>query len=365
MPTADELLGRAEAERLMLCLRGVTGAELPSLARAVGHLDGLALSARASALADAALEDLPGGAAAIASIRAAVQDPELTGWVVWPAGLVAARAALGTGRGTDFDDAMAALAELTPRCTSEFSIRPLLAADPRRALRTMLAWTGHPDTHVRRLASEGSRPYLPWGQRVREIVADPDLTAPILEALRGDPEEYVRRSVANHLNDHSRTHGAWVLETVGRWNAAGTPEQEWIARHGLRTLIKRGDPGALELLGFGAVPLAVSGPVLDVARIPFGGSIAFGVELLNEGSDAAKLAVDFALLMPGARGETRRKVFKWATPTLAPGEKVSLRKEYSFRPISTRRYYPGAHGIEVLVNGASHGPAEFEVLGPL
>lgn len=364
MPTADELLGREQAAALHRGLSEASGRALPTLASAVEQLNGLALAARAKELARAALVDLPPGPAAMAAVRGAAEDPDFAGWLVWPAGLVAAQAALETGRERDFDEAMDVLALLTPRNTSEFSIRPLLAADHQRALAIMREWTTHGNFHVRRLASEGSRPYLPWGQRIPALVRDPLLTAPILDALRDDPEDFVHRSVANHLNDHSREHGAWVLQTAGRWASEGGQHQAWVVKHALRTLVKRGDVGALALLGFERVPVQVTGPALDAAEVPFGGSVTLGATVRNVGDSPARVAVDFALLLPGSRGEQRRKVFKWATPTLEAGQSLQLSKRYSFRPITTRSYYPGTHGFEVLVNGESYGPALFEVLPP-
>lgn len=364
MPTADELLGREQAAALHRGLAQASGTPLPTLARAFEQLEGQALAARAKELARAALADLPPGAPAIAAVRAAAADPDFAGWLIWPAGLVAAQAALAAGRGRNFDDAMDVLGLLTPRNTSEFSIRPLLAADHSRALAIMREWTTHENFHVRRLASEGARPYLPWGQRIPALVRDPLLTLPILDALRDDPEDFVRRSVANHLNDHSREHGAWVLQTAARWAGEGGAHHAWVVKHSLRTLVKRGDPGALALLGFERVPVQVTGPVLDAAVVPFGGAVTLGATVRNTGRASARLAIDFALLLPGSRGEQRRKVFKWATPTLEPGQSLELSKRYSFKPISTRRYYPGTHGFEVLVNGESFGPTGFEVLPP-
>lgn len=364
MPTADELLGQEQAAALHRGLARATGAALPTLAGAVEQLNGLALAARAKELARAALADLPPGAAAIAAVREAAADPAFGGWLVWPAGLVAAGAAIQTGRPSDFDQAMGVLALLTPRNTSEFSVRPLLAADHERALGIMREWATHEDFHVRRLASEGARPYLPWGQRIPALVRDPLLSLPILDALHSDPEDYVRRSVANHLNDHSREHGAWVLTVAGRWAAEGGERHAWVIKRGLRTLVKRGDAGALELLGFARVPVRVQGPVLDAASVAYGGSVTLGATLHNPAGTPARFAVDFALLLPGARGEQRRKVFKWATATLEPGHSLELSKRFSFRAISTRSYYPGTHGFEMLVNGESFGPVHCELLPP-
>jgi 3-methyladenine DNA glycosylase AlkC len=365
MPMADDLLGAEQASTFHAILGEAAGAELPELraASAPTALGPLALSARASVLADAALAGLPTNAAAVArTLRAAAQDPVFEGWLIWPAGLAATRSALAAGDEQSFDEAMDVLALLTPRNTSEFAIRELLRARPERGLAIMRTWVSHPNHHVRRLASEGSRPLLPWGLRVPELVRNPELAAPILEELRGDPEDYVYRSVANHLNDHSRQHPHWVLERATAWAQRPLGSSTWVIKHGLRTLIKRGDPGALALLGFSGADLAVDGPRVATTSVPFTGELRFGASITNAGSAPAKVAIDWALHLRGARGAARRKVFKLAAPTLAPGERLEVERTFSFRPITTRAYYPGEHAVELLVNGASHGPVPFELL---
>ncbi|RII42484.1 DNA alkylation repair protein [Galactobacter valiniphilus] len=367
MPMADELLGAPQAAAFHAALSAASGRELPGLraAAAPEALTPLALSARASALAEAALAELPGDFASVAgSLRVAAQDPAFEGWLIWPAGLTAARSALKAGDEGSFDEAMEILALLTPRNTSEFAIRELLRARPERGIEIMRGWVGHPHHHVRRLASEGSRPLLPWGLRVPALVKDPGLAAPILEALRGDPQDYVYRSVANHLNDHSRHHPQWVLSTAEAWAAAPRGNGEWVIKHGLRTLIKRGEPGALRLLGFSSEDLGVEGPVVATPEVPFGGELRFEGSVANRGAAPARVAIDWALHLRGARGAARRKVFKLAAPTLAPGERLDIERAFSFRPITTRAYYPGEHAVELLVNGTSHGPVPFELLEP-
>ena len=140
----------------------------------------------------------------------------------------------------------------------EFAIRRFLAADLDRALAKILPWTGSGDEHVRRLASEGTRPFLPWAVRVAALTSSPEKTVPILDALRTDPSEYVRRSVANHLNDLSRHNPGLVVQTAARWLERPDTNTAWVVRHGLRTLVKRADPGALALMGFSDATVRVS-----------------------------------------------------------------------------------------------------------
>ncbi|ELT43816.1 putative DNA alkylation repair protein [Arthrobacter nitrophenolicus] len=224
-------------------------------AAAASGLDRLVLRARTDLLAGALVADIagspsPGYATAARSFRAALQVPEFTGWFVWPVSEAAVTLALDSGAAGDFDDCLALMAALTPRLTSEFAVRRLLARDPERALAAAREWADSADEHVRRLASEGTRPYLPWAVRVPSLIQRPQATIPILDALYRDPSEYVRRSVANHLNDLARHAPDPVVDTARRWLTAPDANTARLVRHGLRTLVKKGHPDALALLGF-------------------------------------------------------------------------------------------------------------------
>jgi 3-methyladenine DNA glycosylase AlkC len=368
MPFADELLGAAVARTLTRSLQeAAPGNPFDATAHAAERLDGLALRERADLLRDAVLEDVPGDYATLAGVvrTAQASDPAFTGWLIWP--VTSAVAARGVEEGTTdaFDDAMRLLAELTERLTAEFAIRTLLRHDLDRALAIVLDWTTSDNEHVRRLASEGTRPYLPWAVRVREIVANPGVTVPILDALYRDPSEYVRRSVANHLNDLSRDDPELVVATANRWLAEPHASTPALVRHALRTLVKRGNPGALAALGFGAATTEVEGFGLESAHVPFGGTVRFVATVRNTGADTARLAIDYVVHHQKANGSQTTKTFKLTTTELAPGEHILLSREHSFRAITTRRYHPGAHGIALQVNGIATEPLTFELLPPV
>lgn len=367
MPFADELLGRDVARALIESIRGVDpDRALHELSSAAEALEGRSLRERSDLLRDALLSDVPGGYAELAgTVRAAGERaPEFTGWLIWP--VTSAVAARAVAEGTDgaFDDAMRVLAELTSRLTSEFSIRPLLRHDLDRALAIARQWTSSPDEHVRRLASEGTRPYLPWGVRVPSILARPGITVPLLDALYRDESEYVRRSVANHLNDLSRDLPELVVETAARWMEQPAGSTPRVVRHGLRTLVKRGHPGALELLGFAPVTVDIDGPHLAEPEVPWGGAVRFTAAVRNDGAAEARLAIDYVVHHLRANGARSAKTFKLSTPSLAPGEVLEISREHSFRAITTRRYYPGAHAVALQVNGVATDPVEFRLLGP-
>jgi 3-methyladenine DNA glycosylase AlkC len=367
MPSADELIGSRTVENLILAVEAAApDADLAALRAAPSQIAPLALRERADLLRDALLADLPGDYATLARTIRHARDhaPQFTGWLIWPVTGALATRAVQDGGNAAFDDAMALLADLTGRLTAEFAIRTLLRHDLDRALGIIGEWTGSADADVRRLASEGTRPYLPWSVRVPGILARPGATVPILDALYRDESEYVRRSVANHLNDLSRDHPDLVVTTAGRWLADPDTATERLVRHGLRTLVKRGNPAALELLGFTAATLEVDGPHLDRTTVPFGGSVRFTASILNTGDGPAKLTIDYVVHHRKANGTQTGKTFKLTTRAVAPGEKIEVVREHSFRPITTRRYHPGPHAISLQINGVESPRADFDLDDP-
>jgi 3-methyladenine DNA glycosylase AlkC len=366
MPFADELIGPHTVENLICAIQtAAPDADLGSLRAAPRQIAPLSLRERADLLRDALLTDLPGDYAALArTIRSARDNaPHFTGWLIWPVTSALATRAIQEDNTASFDDAMALLADLTGRLTSEFAIRTLLRHDLDRALGIISGWTGSTDVDVRRLASEGTRPYLPWSVRVPDLMARPGATVPILDALYRDESEYVRRSVANHLNDLSRDHPDVVIGTARRWLNDPDAATERLVRHGLRTLVKRGHPGALELLGFAPAALEVDGPHLDQNTVRFGGSVRFTASIRNAGDAQARLTIDYIVHHRKANGDQTGKTFKLTTRTLAPGERIQVAREHSFRPITTRRYYPGEHAISLQINGVESARADFELTG--
>lgn len=366
MPFADELIGVPAVRALIDTLRDA--GPLTALRAAKGALGPLALRERSDLLRDALLADLPGDYASLAAtVRTAAAAPGFTGWLIWPVTSAVAVKAVEDGGAEAFDDALALLAELTPRLTAEFALRTLLGHDLDRALAVILGWTASPDHDVRRLASEGTRPMLPWAVRVPRILAEPEATLPILNALYRDESEYVRRSVANHLNDVSRREPDLVVATAARWLAEPGSEPDVTARlvrHALRTLVKQGHPGALGLLGFAPARLEVTGPLLSAATVTIGESVTFTATVRNLEAEPARLAIDYVVHHRKANGTTTGKTFKLTTKVLEPGESHELSREHSFRLITTRRYHPGTHALELQINGVRSGRAEFELLAP-
>jgi 3-methyladenine DNA glycosylase AlkC len=261
----------------------------------------------------------------------------------------------------DLEFSMEALKFFTPFGSAEFAVRGFIAADPGRALSIMKGWTRDPDEHVRRLASEGSRPRLPWGMKLKELVRDPSPCADILEALKDDTSLYVRRSVANHLNDITKDHEDWVLDRLEGWELDREPLR-WIARHACRTLIKRGHPRALQLFGFGGRAQVEAGLQLRPARLRLGEKLQIEAVLRSTSTKPQTLAVDYVIHYVKSRGTAFEKVFKWTEIELPPKGVVELRKNQVIRDFTTRRHHPGHHGVELQVNGRRVARTGFDLL---
>ena len=336
---------------------------------ACAGLDALELKPRvrhvAAALGEVMPTEFPIAAAAIeAALRPigpdaplselVANDDGLAGWGIWPLTEFVAERGLGHP-----ERALACLRELTQRWTSEYAVRPFLVEHEALALATLRDWLGDPSHHVRRLVSEGSRPRLPWGMQLQRFIADPSPTLPLLRALQDDRSEYVRRSVANHLNDIAKDHpqvvAGWLTEHLpgaGRERAA-------LLRHASRTLVKRGDRAVLAAFGVDRAFVGEVASAVKPARAKVGGAVELVVALRSSGKRAQRLVVDYTVQHVDRAAS---KVWKGWTLELAAGEARELRKRHSLRPVTTRRLHPGRHRVEVRINGRAVASAEF-VLG--
>jgi 3-methyladenine DNA glycosylase AlkC len=365
MPTADELLSAGEVLALADDLvRVAPDRDWAAIPRAADSFPELGLRDRVTAVRAALLEALPDDyAAADRLIKDALHGPGFNGWRIWPVSEAVALLATASPDKADLEAGLALTAALTPRLTCEFALRIFLNANLDATLEAALRWTDSPDEHVRRLASEGTRPLLPWAAQVPALRQNPAAALPILDALRRDSSETVRRSVANHLNDISRLDPELAVATAQAWLAAPDKNTAKLTRHALRTLIKQGHPQALAAMGFGtAERLSVEGPVLTTPRVTVGEAVSFEAVITNDADAAVKVAIDFVIHFHKANGTQAPKVFKLTTRKLGPGERLALAKSHSLRPITTRRYYPGEHALELQVNGQRYGRVAFDLV---
>ncbi len=276
-----------------------------------------------------------------------------------PLGMVVAAGGLD-----DFDASFALLKEMTKRATAEFDVRPFLARDQDQALAIMAPWVKDESVHVRRLVSEGTRPRLPWGMRLQALVADPAPTLPLLEALKDDPEDYVRRSVANHLNDIAKDHPELMADIAKRWLKGADRNREKLVRHACRSLIKQGHTATLEAFGLNPPEIRFEGPQVLTTEVAYGDALGFNIELVSTSSKTQDLVIDYLIHFRKANGTLAPKVFKWTKLTLAPGERLTLSRSHAIRPITTRVYYGGTQAISLRINGKDFGFSEFELVMP-
>lgn len=365
-PMKDGLDRRAIARIAGAFERAEPGFDGAGFRRACGRgLDGLELKARVNHIATALRAHLPAHypAALTVILRAAADWPPAAAddpfavFAAWPmidfVGLY----------GLDHPElSLAALMQLTPLFSAEFAIRPFLVRHSALTLATLAGWTGDPDADVRRLVSEGTRPRLPWGLRLKAFQADPRPTLALIETLKDDPAESVRRSVANHLNDVAKDHPDTVVAVCERWQTGASDQRRWIIRHATRSLIKAGHPGTLALLGFDGAPrVKVEALRLDPQTLAVGDTLALSFRVVSTATRPQRLVVDYIVHHRGANGALRPKVFKLKTLELAAGVNLALTKRHSFKPITTRRYYPGSQALEVVINGRSLARQTFQL----
>jgi 3-methyladenine DNA glycosylase AlkC len=254
---------------------------------------------------------------------------------------------------------MRAIEEVTKLVSAEFAIRPFIVRYPEKTMKQMLAWSTHENANVRRLASEGCRPRLPWAIGLPGFKKDPTLILPILENLKEDSSEYVRRSVANNLNDIAKDHPDLVLGIAKRWHGKNALT-DWIIKHGCRTLLKKGHENALNLHGFKPNSKAkIKNFELPKKKIKIGEHLNFNFTFINLEKKPANFRLEYAIDYITASGKTSRKVFKLTENKFLPGKPIAIYKKQSFRDFTTRKHTKGKHNVMILANGKKLASAEF------
>ena len=261
------------------------------------------------------------------------------------------------------EQSLAVLKEMTKRFSAEFAVRPFLAKHEAITLKVFWTWTVDENRHVRRLVSEGSRPRLPWGMRLQRFVQNPAPLMPLLEALKDDSEEYVRRSVANNLNDIAKDHPEAVVSVAKEWIKDANKPREKLIKHACRSLIKSGNSGALGVFGYRATESALAEIQITTPVVQYGESVEFSVSLTGL-TPSSNLMIDYVIHFVKANGSTSPKVFKWMDKQSAKSASMKAVRRHPIKPITTRKYYPGTHALEIKVNGASLAMAEFELTMP-
>lgn len=260
-----------------------------------------------------------------------------------------------------FELSMKAQYELTRRFTAEFSIRAFIQRHPERTLRRLRTWASDGDPRVRRLVSEGTRLRLPWGMRVRWLDDNPARVLELLERLKDDPSPLVRRSVANNLNDLGKVHPSLLIRTAQRWLEDAPADRRSLVEHALRSAIKRAEPGALGLLGYGRAPeVKIEKVAFSPRRATIGSRVTVTFTIRSTSRQRQDLLVDMAVHFVKARGVSA-KVFKLKRVQLSPRGHVDLRTGISLKVHTTRKPRPGRHRVDVLINGSAMPLGGFDV----
>lgn len=258
----------------------------------------------------------------------------------------------------DFEHSVSAFEFITQFISCEFAVRPFILKYEDKMIRQMFSWSNHESHKVRRLATEGCRPRLPWAMAIPSLKKDPSPILPILENLKNDPSESVRRSVANNLNDIAKDHPGIVCAIALKWKNTSR-ETDAVIKHGCRTLLKQGHKEILEHYGLGSQDIVLSDFRILTPQVNTGDSLDFGFAITNRNKTTKMVRLEYGLYYKKANGSLAKKVFKISEKEYQPGEIVNIRRKQSFRLITTRKFYPGEHQLSIIINGDEQEKKEF------
>ncbi|MEE9361183.1 MAG: DNA alkylation repair protein [Cellulophaga sp.] len=255
-----------------------------------------------------------------------------------------------------------AFKEITQFTSCEFAVRPFIIKYEAQMIAELFQWSTHENVHVRRLASEGCRPRLPWAMAIPYLKKDPTSILPILENLKNDPTLYVRRSVANNLNDIAKDNPNTVLQIAQQWKGANE-EIDWLIKHACRTLLKEGGTAVMALFGFGAIDsIKIADFKIHTPKVAIGGVLEFSCKLINSGNSASKLRLEYGLYYQKANGSLSRKVFKISEKEYPEKSSTTLTRKQSFKVITTRKFHLGKHQLCLIINGNEFQKLDFELV---
>jgi 3-methyladenine DNA glycosylase AlkC len=259
----------------------------------------------------------------------------------------------------NYDTSIDALEHFTQFSSSEFAVRPFIVKYEKQMVKQHLLWAKHKNHHVRRLASEGIRPRLPWAMALPQFKKNPAPLLPILELLKNDESEYVRKSVANNLNDISKDHPDTVLEIVNKWKGI-SPETDWIVKHASRGLLKQGHTEALSAFGLNhAIKANVSDLKLSKTKLKIGDRFDFSFTASVQEKKAHPVRLEYRIYFQKANGKQSGKIFQIGTYTLKPNELFEVKRSHPFADLTTRKHHKGDHRIAIVVNGKEHCETSF------
>ena len=261
----------------------------------------------------------------------------------------------------DLKTSFYAIEHITQFVSFEFAGRAFILRYPKEMMRQMVKWAGHHNENVRRYASEGCRPRLPWGTKLTTLVHDPTPCIQILELLMGDTSLYVRKSVANHLNDISKDHPNVVVEYIKKWKGR-SENTDWILRHGARTLLKNGNHEVLHIFGTSRdIAYLMENFQLENNQITQSEPLSFSFSVTNLSAEQSVFRVEYNIWYVKSGGQYSKKIFKLAEKPILSYSKLECKKQHKFQDLTTRRHYAGIHKISIVVNGNDSEPLDFEL----
>lgn len=263
----------------------------------------------------------------------------------------------------DYATSVKAIERITQFSSCEFCAHPFIVKYPEEMMKQMLVWSMHEHWGVRRLASEGCRPRLPWAMALPNLKENPAPILPILENLKNDPARFVRLSVANNLNDIAKDNPQTVIDLAKKWKGE-SEEVDWIIKHGCRTLLKQGNPEIMELFGFDSIKnISIDNFQISTPEIKVGGSLEFSFNLLNNNDKKAKIRLEYGVYYQKANGTLAKKVHKISEKEYAANSITPITRKHSFKVVTTRKLHYGLHQVAVIVNGNEFEKHDFELIG--
>ncbi|MGG8496880.1 DNA alkylation repair protein [Tenacibaculum sp. TC6] len=261
----------------------------------------------------------------------------------------------------NFTVSVNAFETITQFTSCEFAVRPFIIQYEKEMIKQLHSWSAHKHVSVRRLASEGCRPRLPWAMALPSFKTDPSSIIPILTTLKNDSSEYVRRSVANNLNDISKDHPEMVIQLAQQW-LGQSKETDWVVKHACRTLLKQGNKEVMKLFGYSNIQsIQIASFKVHTPTVTIGDFLEFSFILQNQGKTPAKIRLEYGLYYLKANGNLARKVFKISEKMYPENSDSFIVRRQSFKLITTRKFYPGLHQVAIIINGHEFEALDFEL----
>lgn len=262
----------------------------------------------------------------------------------------------------DYETSVKAIEKITQFTSCEFAVHPFIIKYPNEMMKQMLVWSKHEHWGVRRLASEGCRPRLPWAMALPNLKENPAPILPILENLKNDPSRFVRLSVANNLNDIAKDHPETVIDLAKKWKGE-SEVVDWVIKHGCRTLLKQGNPEVMKLFGFDSIKnISIENFQISTPKVKVGNTLEFSFNLVNNKKKKNKIRLEYGIYYQKANGTLAKKVYKISEKEYAENSITPITRKHSFRVITTRKFYLGIHQVAVIVSGNEFEKHVFELI---